>query len=156
MPKRRDQVAMSKDEMWAFIETQKTVQVATLNHDGWPHLVPLWFAIVDGGIVLESFTKAQKIRNLERDPRISILFEDGDVYEQLKGVSIRAKAVLHQDVETVHHLHMAVLERNTPEIPRDALEKASAAMAPKKTAVVIRPDEGKVMSWDHSKLGGIY
>lgn len=156
MPKRRDQVAMSQDEMWAFIETQKTVQVATINHDGWPHLVPLWFAVVDGGIVLETFTKAQKVKNLERDPRISILFEDGDVYEQLRGVSIRAKAVLHQDVETVHRLHMEVLKRNTPEIPEDVLEKASASMAPKKTAIVVRPDDAKVMSWDHSKLGGVY
>ena len=140
MPKRRDQVAMTEEEMWAFIETQKSVQVATLNHDGWPHLVPLWFAVADGGIVLESFTKAQKVRNLQRDPRISILFESGDVYEDLKGVSIRATAILHQDVETVHRLHMEVLKRNTPQIPEDALEKASAAMAPKKTAVVVMPE----------------
>ena len=58
MPKRRDQVAMTDDEMWAFIASQKTVQVATINRDGAPHLVPLWFALVDGAIVLETFTKS--------------------------------------------------------------------------------------------------
>ena len=155
MPKRRDQVAMTTQEIWDFIESQKTVQVATLNKDGTPHLMPLWFAIEDGCIVLETFTKSQKVKNLERDPRISILFEDGDTYEKLRGVSIKATAELVQDdVDRVHALHMKVLLRNTPEIPEEVLEKATASMAPKKTAILIRPE--KYITWDHSKLGGIY
>ena len=89
MPKRRDAVKMNEDEIWNFIETQKTVQVATINRDGTPHVMPLWFAIEDGRIVLETFTKSQKIVNLERDDRISILFEDGESYNDLKGVSIK-------------------------------------------------------------------
>lgn len=154
MPKRRDQVRMSDDELWSFIATQKTVQVATLNRDGTAHLVPLWFAIEDGAIVLETFTKSQKVKNLQRDPRITVLFEDGATYEKLRGASIRATAELVTDVERVHALHMAVLKRNTPEIPEDVLENATRSMAPKKTAILVRPD--RVMSWDHGKLGGIY
>ena len=83
MPKRRDQVHMSEQEMWDFIESQKSLQVATLNRDGSPHLVTLWFAIVDGRIVMETFTKSQKVVNLERDPRIALLLEDGEVYQEL-------------------------------------------------------------------------
>ena len=155
MPKRRDQVAMTDKEIWDFIESQKTVQVATINKDGTPHLMPLWFAIEDGRIVLETFTKSQKVKNLERDDRISILFEDGDTYEKLRGVSIKGRVELVQDdVARVHALHMKVLLRNTPEIPEDVLDKATAAMAPKKTAILIQPE--KFITWDHSKLGGIY
>jgi PPOX class probable F420-dependent enzyme len=154
MPKRRDQIRLSDEELWSFIESQKTVQVATINHDGWPHVMPLWFAIDDGAVVLETFTKSQKIKNLQRDPRISILFEDGDEYSQLRGASIRATAELVSDVDRVHELHMKVLMRNTPEIGHDVLEKASLSMAPKKTAILVRPE--RVVSWDHSKLGGIY
>ena len=154
MPNRRDLIRMNDTELWAFIEAQKSVQVATINRDGTPHLVPLWFAIDDGAVILETFSKSQKVKNLERDPRITILFEDGDVYKDLRGVSISATAELVREVERVHDLHMKVLLRNTPEIPEHVLDKATREMAPKKTAIVIRPD--RVVSWDHRKLDGIY
>lgn len=156
MPKRRDLIKMNDEDLWSFIEKQKSIQVATINRDGTPHLVPLWFGIEDGAIVLETFTKSQKIKNLERDPRITVLFEDGDEYNLLRGASIVGKAELITDVERVHALHMKVLLRNTPELPEEVLEKASRSMAPKKTAILLRPSESKVMSWDHGKLGGIY
>ena len=145
---------MSESEMWEFIETRKSVQVATLNKDGSPHLTTLWFAVAGGKIVLETFTKSQKVVNLKRDPRIALLFESGDVYDQLRGVSINATAELVSDFEGVHALHMAVLRRNTPQIPEETLDKVSAGMAPKKTAILVKPE--RVMSWDHTKLGGIY
>ena len=154
MPKRRELVSMTEDEMWDFIDSQKSIQVATINRDGSPHLTTLWFAIVDGQIVLETFTKSQKVVNLKRDPRIAALFESGEVYDQLRGVSINATAELVSDVDEVHRMHMAVLRRNTPEIPEDVLDKAIAAMAPKKTAILIKPEQ--VMSWDHGKLAGVY
>ena len=88
------------------------------------------------------------------DPRITLLFEDGDVYEALRGASMTGQAELVTDVERVHDLHMKVLLRNTPELPRAVLEEASRKMAPKKTAILIRPE--RVMSWDHGKLGGVY
>jgi PPOX class probable F420-dependent enzyme len=154
MPKRRDLISMTDDEMWGFIESRKSVQVATLNKDGSPHLTTLWFAVEDGKIVLETFTKSQKVVNLNRDPRIALLFESGETYNELKGVSINANVELVTEVDDVHRLHMSVLLRNTPEIPEDVLDKASASMAPKKTAILVKPD--RVMSWDHSKLGGVY
>jgi hypothetical protein len=103
--------------------------------------------------VLETFTKSQKVKNLERDPRLTVLLEDGDVYEKLRGVTIYATAELVKDVEKVHELHMAVLKRNT-EIPEEILEKATQSMAPKKTAIVIKAH--RTISWDHRKLGGVY
>ena len=155
MPKRRDQIRMSDEEFWQFVESQKTVQVATVQRDGSPHLMPLWFAVEDGAIVLETFSKSQKVKNLERDPRITLLFEDGGEYNALRGASIGTRAELVQDdIERIHALHMAVLLRNTPDIPRDVLEQASRSMAPKKTAILVRPE--KIVSWDHSKLEGIY
>ena len=153
MPKRRDEIRMTDDEVQSFIEGQKTVQVATINRDGTPHLVPLWFAIVDGNIVLETFTKSQKVKNLERDPRLTVLLEDGEVYEELRGVAITGTAELVKDVEKVHALHMAVLRRNT-ELPEEILDQATRSMAPKKTCIVVKPR--KTVSWDHRKLGGIY
>jgi len=145
---------MSDEEVWKFIESQKTIQVCTLGKDGSPHLTCLWFAVVDGEIVLETFTKSQKAKNLERDSRVAVLFEDGDNYNELRGVSIRGRVVLHKDIGKVHALHMEVLRRNTEGIDEKVLEAASQALAPKKTAIVIKPE--KIMSWDHRKLDVVY
>ena len=64
MPSRRDQIRMSEEEQVQFIDEQKSLQVATINRDGTPHLSTLWFDVFEGDIVFETFTKSQKIKNL--------------------------------------------------------------------------------------------
>ena len=154
MPKRRDQIRISDEEIWKFVEEQKSLQVATLSSDGSPHLTTLWFAVVDGDIVFETFTKSQKIVNLRRDPRIAVLVEDGTRYDQLRGVAINGRAELVTDPERVHPYAMAVMRRNQPEIPGDKVPEVAQLMAAKRTAVVVKAE--KIVSWDHRKLGGRY
>ena len=154
MAKRRDQIRMTDEEIWKFVEERKSLQVATLNRDGTPHLTTLWFAVVDGEISFETFTKSQKIVNLKRDPRIAVLLEAGTDYGELRGVSINGTAQLHSDPEVVHRYALAVMARNQPGIPKDALDAVAKDMATKRTAVVIKPE--KIVSWDHRKLGGGY
>lgn len=152
MGKKRDAIRMADDELWRFVEGQKSIQVATNGPDGWPHLVTMWFAIDGGDIVLETFSKSQKIRNLQRDDRVTVLLESGDEYEDLKAVVIYGRAELITDLDEVHRLHMAVLLRNNSKgYPEELLEEATRSMAHKKTAVRIRPS--RIVSWDHSRLG---
>jgi PPOX class probable F420-dependent enzyme len=151
---KRDKIRMTDEDMEKFIEERKILQVATLGKDGAPHLTTLWFAIVDGEIVFETFTKSQKIVNLQRDPRIAVLLEDGTAYNELRGVSINGRAELHSDPEKVHPYALAVMRRNQPEIPADQLDAAAKMMAAKRTAVVVKPE--KIVSWDHRKLAGTY
>ncbi len=154
MAKRRDQIRMTEEEMWAFIEERKSLQVATLNRDGTPHLTTLWFAIVDGALVFETFTKSQKVKNLQRDPRIAVLLEDGTEYAELRGVSINAKAEVHSDPDKVHGLAKQVMIRNNPDVPAEAMDQAAKQLAAKRSAIVVRLE--KVVTWDHRKLGGGY
>ena len=154
MPKRRDRIRMSDESLWEFIGSQKTVQVATLNPDGTVHLVPLWFATDGHCIILETFSKSQKVKNLERNPNITLLFEDGTEYAQLRGASLYAQAELVRDLEEVHAFHCMVIGRNQPELSSEVVEQVSRAMAAKKTAILVRPH--KVVTWDHSKLDGVY
>jgi len=137
-----------------FIASQKSLQVATINKDGTPHLSTLWFDVVNGEIVFETFTKSQKIKNLQRDNRISCLLEDGLVYEKLRGVQINGVAELVDSPDQVHQLAKGVMARNNPEIPSEALDEVAKAMSVKRTAVVVKAT--KVVSWDHQKLGGTY
>jgi PPOX class probable F420-dependent enzyme len=154
MAKRRDQIRMTDAEVTAFIEEQKSLQVATLNRDGSVELATLWFAVVDGDIVFETFTKSQKIVNLKRDPRIAVLVESGTSYNELRGVSINGRAELHDDPEVVHPYALAVMRRNQPEIPEESLDQAARVMSAKRTAVVVKAE--RTMSWDHRKLAGSY
>jgi len=152
MAKQRDRIRLSPEEQQVFIEKQKSLQVATINRDGTPHLSTLWFAVVDGDIVFETYTKSQKIKNLERDSRIALLLEDGKVYEKLRGVAINGHAELHTDPEAVHSYALKVMARNNPDADIEMLSKAAEGMARKRTAVVVKAE--KTISWDHTKLGG--
>lgn len=151
---RRELIRMTDDEVRDFIESRKSLQVATINRDGTPHLTTLWFGIVDGELVFETFTKSQKVKNLKRDPRLACLLEDGVTYEALRGVQINGVAELHEDPEIVHGYAAAVLIRNNPDVPPETLTEAAKTLASKRTAVVVKPE--KTVSWDHSKLGGSY
>ena len=151
---RRDVIRMNDDEVDAFIEEQKSLQVGTIERDGSIHLSTLWFARIDKRVVFETYTKSQKIKNLQRDPRITLLWEDGDVYDQLRGVMIKGTARLVTDHSEVYPLALEVMKRNQPDIPEEVLEQAAAQMAAKRTAVVVEPQ--KVISWDHRKLSGAY
>ncbi|MEM1250557.1 MAG: PPOX class F420-dependent oxidoreductase [Acidobacteriota bacterium] len=152
MANRRDQIRMTEAEIEEFLGTEKTLMVATNGKDGVPHLVPMWFAYDDGAVVFHTFTKSQKIKNLERDPRLSVLAESGDSYDQLRGVSIQGKAELIDGEEKFAHVVKVI--RRYQDLPEEALEPAARQVAAKRTVVRVVPD--KVMSWDHSKLGGTY
>ena len=153
MAKRRDAIRMTPEEMRQFISEQKSLQVATLNKDGTPHLSTLWFGIVDDEIVFETYTKSQKIVNLHRDSRIAVLLEDGLEYEKLRGVTINGTAELYSQPEDVQKYAAAVIARNHGIDLADA-SNAAAALANKRTAVVVKAE--KIISWDHTKLGGTY
>ena len=148
---RRDAIRMGEAEVEAFIAARKSLQVGTIERDGSTHLSTLWFALVDGSIVFETYTKSQKIRNLERDSRITVLVEDGDAYENLRGVMIKGTARLVTDYDDVHPLALEVMKRNQPEIPEELLAQAAEHMSRKRTAVIVDPIN--VVSWDHTKLG---
>jgi PPOX class probable F420-dependent enzyme len=151
---RRDQIRMTDAEISAFLDQQRSLQVASINKDGTPHLVTMWYGFVDGNIVFWTYAKSQKVANLRRDPRISCLVESGLTYEELKGVSITGRGELSDDREFVLQVGAAVLPRyNMVEID-DGVREVLQRMGAKRVAITIHPS--KIVSWDHAKLGGVY
>ena len=98
---RRDLIRMTPDEVREFLEGRHTLNVATHNHDGTVHLVAMWYGFLDGDIAFETYAKSQKVQNLRRDPRITVLVEDGDQYENLRGVEMVGRAEIVEDHETI-------------------------------------------------------
>jgi PPOX class probable F420-dependent enzyme len=156
----RKDITMSEGEITDHLAAGRVVQVASHGHDGWPHLVPMWYVVEDGLVVFRSFTKSQKIMNLRRDPRLTVLVETGDAYAELRGVLIKGRAELEDDPQRVLALYgdmaakYAMVGDRPVRLDPEALDTAFGRFAAKNTAVTVVPS--KVISWDHTKLGGAY
>lgn len=153
---RRDQIRMTDEERARFLAEAQTVIINTIGKDGVPHPMPMWFGIEDdGAIVMSTFTKSQKIRNLERDPRVSLLVEDGEEYAHLRGVVIYGEAELIRDTDKVVDLLVLVNSKSIDgPIDGDGIRDAVRGTALKRTGIRVRAQ--KIVSWDHAKLAGVY
>jgi len=156
MPSRRDQIKLSDDEQRELLESERIVTVGSMGPRGFPHLMPLWYVLRDGEIWVWTYAKSQKIKNLERDPRCTLLIETGEEYQDLRGMMIEAEAELVRDTDEVFEFGKELTVRYTEGI--DSIEGDAAAglqaQAPKRVAIRFRPR--RVATWDHRKLGGTY
>jgi nitroimidazol reductase NimA-like FMN-containing flavoprotein (pyridoxamine 5'-phosphate oxidase superfamily) len=148
---------MTDDEVKEFLEQTKTLIICSIGKDGVPHPMPMWFALEeDGAVIMTTFTKSQKILNLKRDPRVTLLAEAGESYSELRGVVIYGKAVIDSEVESVFATLRKVSVRmgTVPDEDSEAIREGLRASATKRCLIRVEPE--KVVSWDHRKLGGVY
>lgn len=153
---RRDQIKLSEEELLALLGEERVAIVSSLGPRGWPHSMPMWFVPRDGEIWIWTYAKSQKVRNLERDPRATVLVETGHEYSELRGASIEAEAEIHRDLETVLGFAEELTLRyaaGISSIDGDA-KAALEAQAPKRVAIHFKPL--RTATWDHRKLGGSY
>jgi general stress protein 26 len=153
---RRDQIRMTDDEVLAFLEEEKTVICATNGRDGFPHLMPLWYVVRQNTLWAWTYAKSQKVRNLERDARVTLQVEAGTEYHLLRGIMMHADAVVHHDVETVAALGVEIFERYGGGIELDEATRGMVAQQATKR-VGLQFVERDRATWDHRKLSaGVY
>ncbi|MEO6436409.1 MAG: pyridoxamine 5'-phosphate oxidase family protein [Tepidisphaeraceae bacterium] len=154
MPSRRGSIALTDAEQEAMLNESWTLQVASNGHKGFPHLVAMWY-IVDGGeICFTTFRKSQKILNLQRDPKMTVMLESGKAYAELRGLVIEGDAVIDDTTENTARI-MALVGAKYNGIPV-ATNTAEAALKVASKRVVVRLKVADIYSWDHRKLGGTY
>jgi PPOX class probable F420-dependent enzyme len=153
---RRDQISLTGEEQLELLSSERVVVVATHGPRGWPHVMPLWYVVREGEIWVWTYAKSQKVRNLERDPRATLLVETGEEYQELRGIQIEAEAELVRDTERVLEFAKQLTVRYTEGISSVEGDAAAAlqAQAPKRAAIRFRPV--RTATWDHRKLGGTY
>jgi PPOX class probable F420-dependent enzyme len=152
---RRAAIRMTGEEAAAFLAEQRTVICATNGHDGWPHLMPLWYVVRGGTLWAWTYAKSQKAKNLERDPRATLQVEAGASYEELRGLMLRCEAVLHRDPEVLEGFVAELAGRYAPPgADPAAMREGFASQIPKRVAIEFA--ERSRVSWDHRKLGGTY
>jgi PPOX class probable F420-dependent enzyme len=156
VPSRRDQIKLTPAEQAALLSSERVVVVSSNGPRGWPHSMPMWYVVRDGEIWVWTYAKSQKVRNLERDPRATLLIETGHEYGELKGVQIEAEAELIRDPERVvdYAKEMTVRYAEGIESVEGDAVAALEAQAPKRVA--IRFVAKRTATWDHRKLGGTY
>ncbi|UDY36548.1 pyridoxamine 5'-phosphate oxidase family protein [Dermatobacter hominis] len=146
----RSQVEMTEAEIDEFVVNSRTCTLATIGADGRPHLVAMWYAVVDGQIWFETKSRSQKAVNLRRDPRVTLLIEDGLTYDKLRGVAIDGTAEVVEDPDVLWKVGVSVWERyNGPYT--EEMKPLVEFMLQKRVAV--RVDPTRTRSWDHRKLG---
>ena len=155
---RRDQIRMSDEEVRDFLRESKTIIINSNGSDGFPHPMPMWFSFDDALVTsMTTFRKSQKILNLQRDPRVSLLAESGLEYQELKGVVIYGRAELSEDLDEIIAALLAAAGQEAPTDDADAQQAMREVMhktASKRTLIRVKPQ--RVISWNHAKLGGVY
>ena len=146
----RADISMTEPEIAQLLATGRDLQVATIGRDGQPHLTTLWYTLVDGLVTFRSFTKSQRIVNLTRDARLTVLVETGDSYDELRGVMIQGTAELDIDPERVMAVYLAVTTKmEGPHVTAEAVEALFGRFRHKNTVVTVHPT--RVVSWDHRR-----
>jgi len=150
MANQRGSIALTAAEIDDYLAAARTIVLATIGADGQPHLSAMWFAYDTGRLLMWTYGKSQKVRNIERDPRVTCLVEDGDTYGTLRGSSVTGRATVRSDaalVRRVWELNHAKYQGRS--ITADD-EASFALQAPKRVVIDIEPLH--VASWDHRKL----
>lgn len=150
---RKDDIRMSPDEIRAYLREGHTMTFVTNGPHGYPHAVAMFFVIDDDlTIRFSTYASSQKVKNIERDPRVTLLVETGTAYSELRGVMLEGDAKITTDLdETVATMIEANAVTGSPlpdleKIPNDVKLK----MAGKRVLVSVKPS--RFVSWDHGKL----
>ena len=148
MPERPD-IRLTPDEQAQFLREHRKCALATLDRDGFPHVVAMNFTARDGVFYMTSYGKAQKVLNARRDSKVALMVETGSAYAELKGVMVRGDCEILDDAAAVGQVFAWMAEDRGERRPAGA-----ARSAPKRVVMKIVPR--KTVTWDHSKLGGRY
>lgn len=156
MASKRDKIKLTDAELAQLLDEERVVIVSSFGPRGWPHSMPMWFTVRDGEIWIWTYAKSQKVRNLERDSRATLLVETGEEYNELRGVMVEADAEIQRDPETIFEFGKELTIRYAEGIDSIEGDAAEAMRAQAGKRVAIRFVPRRTATWDHRKLGGNY
>ena len=150
MANKRDRIKLTDEELETFLQGRHTMDVATFNHDGTIHLVAMWYGFLEGAPAFHTYGKSQKIQNLRRDPRITVLVEDGEAYDELRGVEMVGVAEIVEDHDRLKEIGAVTARRYFDPRSEEDVELIAENVAEKRVGVRIEVE--RIVSWDHRKL----
>jgi PPOX class probable F420-dependent enzyme len=146
----RAQIKMTPEEVQGFLVERRPMTMCTLNHDGTIHAVAMWYGWLEGCIAIETKSKSQKAQNLRRDPRMTALFEDGEHYDELRGVELVGRAEIVEEPDRLLALGKSIFSRYYTPYTDEMLPFVETMLAKR---IVAKLHVERTVSWDHRKLG---
>jgi len=146
----RDQIVMSDEEVSRFLHEQRVATFATVGADGQPHLVAMWYAVLDDTVWFETKAKSQKAVNIRRDGRVTVMVETGHTYDALRGVALEGRATIVDHPDALWAVGVNVWERYNGPYSEEVRPMVEFMLAKR---VAVRIDVERTRSWDHRKLG---
>jgi PPOX class probable F420-dependent enzyme len=80
-----------------FLATKEVAVLATLQGDGAPLAMPMWFLHAPSALTMISVADTQKVRNLKRDARVSVVAEAVSGSGEVRGVTLQGRAEFLSD-----------------------------------------------------------
>ena len=149
MQKRGRKIAMSDEELSAFLADERTARVASVGPTG-PHVTPLWFIWHEGALWLYSLTRSQRWTDIVRAPRVAVVVDAGHDYGELRGAEIAGDVTIVGETPRV----------GEPEPRLDAVERLFARKYASADQLHydgrhawMRVEPAEIRSWDFRKLG---
>src|SRR5262245_43841560 len=123
-----------------FLATKEVVVLATLQADGGPLAMPMWFLHGRETLAMISVADTQKVRNLRRDPRVSVVAE-AVVGGEVRGVIVQGRVEFLSDGAE----RRALIERFHEKY--GGLRRLWAGMAMPANRVMFKIVPSRVRSW---------
>jgi hypothetical protein len=134
---------LTQERLVAFLEEALWARLGTLNEDGTIHIVPVYFKYVDGQVLIATQDISRKIRNIKRNPTVTVLI---DVTPwPFKGVLIYGTAEL--DYEDVVAKRTAIFEKDRP---REEAIAYAQRLSDKWKCVIVRVTPTRIVSFDYT------
>jgi nitroimidazol reductase NimA-like FMN-containing flavoprotein (pyridoxamine 5'-phosphate oxidase superfamily) len=136
---------MTDEEVKAFLDAKPGwIILSTIGRHGYPHSVPIGYFRLGDDIYMGCRDGTQKVKNIMRNPKVSLVLESGTTRRDIKGVMIQGQATVYTDAENILRLSRAaaqlrgVADEALPQTPRPGV--AYIKVAPQ-----------RMISWDYSQ-----
>lgn len=136
---------MDAETINAYLDSKPGwIVLTSIGADGYPHSVPLGYFRDGDRVYCGVRDGTRKIRNIEANPKVSLMLESGSTMADIKGVMIQGTAAVHRDGASVLRLmRLAASLRGVPD--------AELPTEPRPTAAYIEVTPVKRISWDYGR-----
>ena len=134
----------SDEEIDAYLDSRPCWAIlSTIDKDGFPHSVPLGYFRLGRDIIMGARDGTRKVANVERNPNVSILLEDGSSMADIRGVMFQGHArIVREPSEALQLAREGARARSVPE--------PEWPTAPTPGAAYIRMTPVRTLSWDYA------
>jgi PPOX class probable F420-dependent enzyme len=146
---------MTQDELNKFLTLPHIAKLATTNPDGSPQISPVWFYREGNSILVSTYKEALKVRNVRRNPTVSLLIDSANGGLKLKGILMRGRATLIEGAECDRIVKQIYDKYLPPKITRKNKPAATfkrSVTAGSESNICIKVTPSTISTWNYSKM----